>query len=107
MTDAPYSEGTWKGRPNYRCARCPFDSLDQLRIDAHVEEHRTADLVLERRALLRAPAEPPPDALAAQGRRLRQRAGLPEAVTPPEGAAVADAGASASDPAAPHDKEPA
>jgi hypothetical protein len=36
-----YSEGTWKGRPNYECALCPFSSLHEEVIREHVVKRHT------------------------------------------------------------------
>jgi hypothetical protein len=34
--DLPYSVGAWKGITQYRCKRCPFDTLNLADMQAHI-----------------------------------------------------------------------
>lgn len=36
-----YTIGTWSGLPNYSCAHCPFSTLDEIEMIAHVLERHT------------------------------------------------------------------
>lgn len=36
---APYLLGQWNGLTQYRCPHCPFDSLDESELLAHLAQH--------------------------------------------------------------------
>jgi len=38
----PYTVGQWRGRPHYKCALCPFDTLNEDAIFDHIASHQLA-----------------------------------------------------------------
>jgi hypothetical protein len=40
-TDPGYDIGEWKGLPAYRCRLCPYDTLDEREMRAHMEARHT------------------------------------------------------------------
>lgn len=41
--DDRYTVGTWKGLPNYECARCPFKTLSEEAMHLHLGGHAQLD----------------------------------------------------------------
>lgn len=39
MSEKGYRENRWNGLPHFECQKCPFDTLDEAAMVAHVETH--------------------------------------------------------------------
>jgi hypothetical protein len=68
-----WREGQWKTFLQFKCIRCPFDSLERLVMSAHIyEDHVLKDRLMEEAILQQASGVRPiaADLFDAQGRKL-------------------------------------
>jgi hypothetical protein len=47
MTTATYITGEWHGLPNYECSDCPFSSLEEGTVLAHMAQRHPIEPVFE------------------------------------------------------------